>query len=454
MYDLSTIDDLRTALRESGPHDRAVIDVRSVRDGAFRLRRRRRLAAGGCLAAVALAVVGLVPLVQGGAPDQVATVTADDPYLGAPRGSLAGDDAFVAAVARVPWLLPTGAAQPPVSERHVVFAGEVPGGRWARVIAPLDGVWMGVWLTGPDDASAEQLTPADEADFDVGTAQVRADFADPAAPLVVIGLPGDAVEISERTVIAADGTPERSYRAVDTVDGVAVTSVPDGFAAGFDVRVLRDGQPVYWTGGIQDMTASDAWTDADFSSSTAQSRGEPDLDLVRHTVAQLDVTGVAVSDLDPRVLWGGPLDPIEPDGLQAAVVTAQLPSGAIAALGGWGAATPAGSTAGLCMLELLPAGSSYEDRLVAMRCEVQPTDQSADTVPYLVLVAPRSAAAVEVMADNQQLQRVGLTDGVATLRYPDGADRFVAVAADGATIAEEALAGVTDIRLTGDTPPP
>lgn len=454
MYDLSTIDDLRTALRESEAHDRAVIDVRAVRDRAFRLRRRRRLAAGGCLAVAALAVAGLVPLVQGGAPDEVATAPADDPYLGAPRGSLAGDDAFVAAVARVDWLLPSGATQPPVSERHVVFAGEVPGGRWARVIAPFGGDWMGVWLTGPVDASAEQLTQTDQADSDVGAAQVRADFSDPAAPLVVIGLPGDAVEISERTVIAADGTPERSYVPVDTVDGVAVTSVPDGFAAGFDVRVLRDGQPVYWTGGIQDSTTGSTWTDADVLATTSRARGEPDLDLVRSTVTRLDVTGVPPAELDPDVLWGGPLDPIEPDGLQASVVIAELPSGAIAILGGWGVATPAGGTAGLCMLELLPAGSAYEDRLVAMRCDVQPTDQSAATVPYLVLVAPPTAVAVRVMAADQELREVVLTDGVAILDHPDGANRFVAITADGATIADVPLASVTDIRLTGDLPPP
>jgi hypothetical protein len=68
-------------------------------------------------------------------PDEQDLPAAGD---GPARGSLAGDAAFVEAVRQLSWSDPGArAAAPPPAGSQVLFAGDVPGGRWALVSRPL-----------------------------------------------------------------------------------------------------------------------------------------------------------------------------------------------------------------------------------------------------------------------------------------------------------------------------
>jgi hypothetical protein len=243
-------DELRarlTALADAtAPPPRA--DLAAVVEHRHRARRRAQLRLGAVGAVVVAAVASGSVLLPDGPSAEPATAVAgapDVPDLPASsdrptRGSLAGDADFVAAVRQLSWSDPGAAGTDPAPARsRVLFAGDVPGGRWALVARP---------LTVPPP-----LVDDDELERQLGTGSVAlAWFAGPrgAAPeelrlhrAPVVTEPGLPVALWDRTtgtlaVVAPD--PAADARLLDATgaslaelplaDGLAVAAAPEGTA--------------------------------------------------------------------------------------------------------------------------------------------------------------------------------------------------------------------------------
>ena len=196
-----------------------------------RSRSRRRVAAGVLVTGLLIALAPLLPKQPGPAPTVFGEV---------PRGALTGDGAFVSAMAEAPWPdAPAG-----TGNRRVVFADDVPGGRWALVAAGGSRSRPAAiaWFTGPTGASADRMTLSL-----VRTAPDPAlpvSLTDPATgALVVVGAPGDRISVSARPQVEADGSVTRSFRDVFASRGVAVADmipVPGAVESSARLRVDRD----------------------------------------------------------------------------------------------------------------------------------------------------------------------------------------------------------------------
>lgn len=327
-----------------------------------------------------------------------------------PRGSLASDPAYVAAVRRLPWSAEetAGAA---LGNRSVVFVGDVPGARWALVVgrvlgppdapgSPADGPagqsgLMAVWFGGRAGAAADDLRPLTAptrapADTPVGLLDQRT------GTLVVVAGPDDLVEVSERPEIVEDGRVYRAFRDVETVDGVAVarlrpSDVPVSAAAAF--RVSRHGR----------LIAHSAPTTIGGRPTAALPvallrPGGPSPETAGAVVAVtaerlLAPLGLARHELEVTVVWAGSLPGPGPRTGSAAVVAATMPSGAVVVDGEWLVAvdSPGGAylQGGDCGLGILPAGPAVQQRVHALGCEVvDPTTGTNFVRTVLLVVAP------------------------------------------------------------------
>ncbi|MGY1687360.1 hypothetical protein ACI8AK_17395 [Geodermatophilus sp. SYSU D00867] len=413
-----------------------------------RHRRDRRRRTGIAAVAVAVAaVVVAVPVVVRGGDDPVPTAgvaapgeAAADVLSGPTRGSLAGDAAFVEGVRRLPWSsADVGVPEPAVADRHVVFAGDVAGARWALVAArtgaqppPLvpdpeletdlgaRGGTVVAWFTGPAGARAEQMTVQDVPHA-----------VDPSLPLayadtgidavVVVAAPGDVVSVSERPEVAADGTVSRTWTEVAAPDGVAVldrgpSSLPSD--AAFRYRVERDGS-VLATGMPDTRWGGAPPGDLDVTWAREQPPAAPGDEMRTGEMESLLArTGLTADAVAFTVLWAGDVPAPTVGTARVAVFSATLPSGAVyvgttAAV----AVDRSGSAGWSCGSELRAAGEG--DRAVAAVCEV--TDASADppVLPTLVVVAPPGATTVRLLdAAGGVLGETALDDGVAVVAAP------------------------------------
>lgn len=152
------------------------------------------------------------------------------------RGSLAGDAAWVAGVRELAWPAPEGLPAerfvPRPEDRHVAFAGDVPGGRVALVLGEIGNRTLRMWFTGPADADPDDLRPAVEADDvlpDRGLAlwELVEDGAEDGV-LVVVAFPGDTAVYAPglRPLDPVDGSVVEPRRPVELVDGAGSTSAP------------------------------------------------------------------------------------------------------------------------------------------------------------------------------------------------------------------------------------
>lgn len=247
-------------------------DLAAVVEHRHRTRRRTQLRVGAAAVAVA-AVAVAVPLALDGGPAESVGPVADAPAADAlPDGaqdggptwaSLARDAAFVEGVRQLSWGDPwDAAADLPPSGSQVVFAGDVPGGRWALVARP---------LTVPPP-----LLDDDELERELGTGSVAlAWFAGPpgaapdgmrlhGAPVVSEpGLPTALWDPATGTLAVVSPSPAVAARVVDgtgtpladfpLVDGSAVQSAPPGTTTvevlAADGTVLASVEPLTGPGG-------------------------------------------------------------------------------------------------------------------------------------------------------------------------------------------------------------
>ncbi len=278
--------DVRDALHRlaarAGP-PRGVDTAEAAIDLARRRLRSRAATAAGVLVA-ALVVVTAPALVPdavpapeptaAGQPTPQAASAADLPT----RGSLAGDEEFLAGVRALPWTTaPGGDDGPPRADRRVVFAGDLPGGRrWVLVAASDGGQLLHTWFGGPAGAAPAELDllAAPERTGRVTTFALL-DTAGAGPLLVVVPRPGDGARYSPGSVRLGDGTLGRTWTELAETDGVLVAEVPEPVYVGSEVvELVREGSttemhhlsrtdgseaPVGWAFGhrVDDVLAAD-----------------------------------------------------------------------------------------------------------------------------------------------------------------------------------------------------
>jgi hypothetical protein len=436
-------------------------------------------AAAGCAVALAVAVVDLTGEDAQEAPPPTGTVTGvpgaaatGDPEAGIldgpPRGSLAGDQAFLDGVRALPWTVepPVRAAdgtilyylsEPPVESRRVVYAGDVPGGRWALVVAEAadapeaadlppgvvpDDAPVAAWFTGPPGAAVAQMTSA-VGPYPVGTDWPLA-LTDPrTGALVVVAAPGDEVEVSERPLIDADGRTSREWRQLDAEDGVAVTRIPPvprAVDASTSYRVLRGGR----------LQARDTpWSlfagEPGAELSVGYLRGPPGElgELAARYAAEgvLRELGLPGGQVTITAQWVGSV-PAGGAG-RAAVVTVTLPGGAVVVNAQWLARQPDGSLTGsFCGWDVLPAGAPAERRVQAASCEVIDQGTNAPMSTGLVVVGPPEVALVRTYdGDRSFLSEHDVVDGLLVAPMPLGTRTVEAVTDGGVTLGRVDLLG-------------
>ncbi|WP_448616694.1 hypothetical protein [Modestobacter sp. URMC 112] len=221
---------------------------------------RRRWAAWTAAVLAVGAVLAAVPAAVSGLPADPADVAAD----GAPadrslydvptRGSLAGDEEFLAGLRTLEWGGPSGPPdagaselrlRPPEDTRRVLFAGDVPGGsRWALVMGRVEDQLVHAWFTGPAGAAAQELSlTGDPVRTDDGRPITLMDARSATGPLVVVARPGLGAEYSPSLDRDASGRLRRAYVELPVVDGVPLGEVAAPVADGSGrVRLLRDGR--------------------------------------------------------------------------------------------------------------------------------------------------------------------------------------------------------------------
>lgn len=419
----------------------------------YRHARKRRAAivsASLCAAlAIAAVPVGLsIGTLDGSAPaQQVGTGI----FELATRGSLAEDDQFVEAVRRLPWQDPLGRTplpdlpEPALDTRRVVFAGEVPGGRWAMVVGTVDDELVAAWFAGSPGAAADALVVQDVPHGispDRPLAFTRAATGEQA--LVVIASPGDAVEVSERAELTAAGTVDRDYRPVQAVDGVAVVDVslltPSAQTA-LSVRVLRDSTEVYRS--RPELSGSPGFEPPP---ELVQVRpGATAEDLLRagtHLALMLEPFALAADEIEAALLWVGDMPSPGGSPAWASVVGVTVPSGAVIVGMEWQVPIDDQGTRGgsRCLLQAYPSGVPAAELLVAARCDIfVSTTPEADlrTLSSLLIVGPNNAVEAQLLgADGNTLGSVPLVDGAGSPTFVDGITTVIALDAAGDVIAE------------------
>jgi hypothetical protein len=457
-------DQLRSDLRVlSGrapdPSSRLADDVLRRR----RAVRSRRFAVAGAGLGVAL-VVGLVPVVGAtSAPDRSTAAPAVDAGT---RGSLAADGAFVDALRSVPWTYqqwrsPGGSAvtmdpqlQPAPDwtsettdlaaayrpdQRDVLFAGDVPGGRWALVALHSAGGDTIAWFTGPADARPDQMTISGmPQSVSAGEPLAHVDLADAQRTLVVVTDPGDAVEVSDRAVLSADGTVDRTFVPLpdEDGDGVVVTTLDSStrFGVAASVRVSRGGEVVWrsapstagrargidqddprgWPIGIDARTGATLDPGYDYlDQATTTALGPFGLELE-------DLTGDDGAELT-AVFQGSTDGSLTPGATPVITIySIRMPSGARVLVGGWtnapGDSTPEGLAPdqGVPYLDVRPADVPVSEDVVAARMTV-------GTETLVVSGPPTADTAIVLDGRGEELARVPLVEGMGSAAFPSGA---------------------------------
>ncbi|NEK58862.1 hypothetical protein GCU56_13390 [Geodermatophilus sabuli] len=439
----------------------------------------RRLLAWATVGCVVLAV--LVPLVvradRAPAPAPAATppptaastargvgVPAAADVLGLPtRGSLAGDPAFVAGVRQLPWNdagAPPDRLQPDPGTRRVVFAGDVPGGRWALVAgrnpllaaespgappAPGGRGLVAAWFAGPPGATAEQMRLRG---VPRGVAGDRpAALLDPlAGALVVLGAPGDVVEVSDHPVVSADGRVSRSYRPVAAPDGVAVVALPPAelpSVSAVAYQVVRDG-------ALLIRTEPDPFPDPaapppppvpiDYRRGLPSATGAQVAQRVAAgIVAQVGLPRTAVQVAAP---WVGDVPQDGPGAGTVAVVTVTVPSGAVVVGAEWAAPADDGAAGRRCALAIAPAGFPLDRQVHALSCGAPSSTGTAAPQTDLVVVAPPSVATVRAhSAAGIFLAEFPAADGVVVAPFPRRTVTVEAITGGGVSLGRVRLLG-------------
>ncbi|TYP88112.1 hypothetical protein [Blastococcus xanthinilyticus] len=438
----------------------------------YRAQRRSRTALGAG-ALVVLAVVVGVPvaasgLLSGDRGGEVAVPSSPAPepapalYDLPTRGSLAGDEEWVAGVRELDWIppeladqLPTSAElpEPPVGSRRVAWAGEVAGTRVALVLGRAEQGFVGgsgqeglvqTWFTGDGDAAPEEMAPVGYPGSDPGTGPAMLFAAPYGAPeqrmVVVVGAPGDeAVVLTGRTVTASADVVDR-WEPVPMEEGAGALALgaSSDWPTGIPVELSRPGEsrplPSHVTTG-EDLVR--AWNEPVEIADPRGLRGLVQEDVLQQAVQQLAGRyGLPLRDLRPTLLAAGSVG-TGSDSLSGEPETRTLLVGLTFPSGATGAAFVDYWTDSYDMAQedsfgivLAPAGTPLLEQVFAVA-----------TASTVTVSGPASGVLAEIyLADGTLHATVPLVDGAGVGPLaPPAAERVRILDGRGAVVAEAPL---------------
>jgi hypothetical protein len=432
--------------------------VQRVRERA-REQRRRRLALTAAGVAAALVFVGLPTLASGLLPEgsrgEPASRSSSSRSASLPshidlptRGSLAADEEWLADVRALSWLPEDYESYPPeveladpaIEDRKVVFAGDVPGGRVALVMArQANNSLLQAWFTGPEGASPGQMrlatTPTDGPRREPVALVSAPDPDTDDAVVVLVAQPGDEAEVLTGREVTASGEVREIWETMPLDDGAGGVALghPMVFPPSLEVRISRPGRAgeVYAQFQFGDqMGGIPAPLDvADPRGLLGSADAEEVRWTVEHLVAQY---GLPVEQLRPTLLFAGPVAAGSTTSVVLVGVT--FPSGATTTSFAvyWGP-DDGGMTTTSMALDPAPAGTALLDRLIAI---------ASSTV--VTVSGPFAGVTAELYRDDGALyMTVPLVDGAGSApRAPSSGGRITTVRvldADGNVLAESTV---------------
>jgi hypothetical protein len=335
-----------------------------------------------------------------------------------------------------------------------VFAGDVPGGRWALVAAGGSPARPATtaWFAGPPGAAPDRMT--------LSSVRVAPDPAEPVAltepatgALVVVGAPGDRIRVSARPYVDVDGSVSRSFLDVPTSRGVAdvaLPPVPDAVVSAVRLDLARNGHrlDIHPPTVVVDPRAAPV----DVPVSRLRPPAPPsagDGAVAPRLRALLGQLGEPLGDTAVTAVWSGDLPGPNDQPARLTVLAVAQTSGAVVVTAPYGyAADTSGRTgSSWCGTGVLPAGLPLDQRVIAVRCDLSDLAQDAETSRFLVVVAPPAATSVRLVdPQGAVLRELPLLDGVAVVRSPRDVERVSVTTADGRTSSAVPL---VDADLTG-----
>ena len=426
-----------------------------------RVRRRSWLIAlAACCAAALVAVVVLAGGGSGTPADQAEATASRTPAARdvdisdlATRGSLAGDAAFLAGLRELPWTdevstdFPIDMPTVPDS-RRVLFAGDVPGGRWGLLVAQPDPVeasedpgvvtvtdeLLMAWFVGPPGAAPEEMSLGSYP-YGIAAGTVPALLDPRTGTMIVVGAPGDTVEVSPGVDIDADGQDSRTWIPAEMDEGIGVvqldpTELPWTWATVF--RVQRDGRETISSSpdGII-VPIEDQLLDLGIEFPRMPTEEER---TAAEWAAQAVLSATGLSPDDAVMTAQAVVTPPDPAAGGLALVTVEVPSGAVVVTAQWTRLTTEGITGGAdCGMEVRPAGTAPEDSVLAAQCELwDPVDGRAAGSVLLVVAPPQVDRVRLYRGDSAFLAEHAMPDdGVLLVPRPEGMTDVEAVTPGG-----------------------
>lgn len=401
-----------------------------------REQRRRRVALTAAGVAAALLFVGLPAVVPGLVTDGSRGESAAPPtrprtpapsHLDLPtRGSLAGDEEWLAGVRALSWLPadapsnPADAAmswpEPPVEDRKVVFAGDVPDGRVALLMADTGRGLVQAWFTGPEGARPADMRLASLQGTAAPRPEPLAFVAEPdpttaRLALVVVAGPGDGAEVLTGRDGEGAGQTREGWEPLALENGVGAVALTTGLPLpGIQVRILPAGQqvPVFPTLHVDALSAAPR-EDVEVADPRGLLGAVDPLQVQQAVDSLAGYHGLAAEELQPTLLAGGPVG--GGAGSSVVLLGITLPSGATRALlvaYPGGADAPERVTSMEVYTDMAPAGTALLDRLIAV------------ATPDVVTVSgPSAGRTAEIYGEDGTLVvTVPLVNGAGSGRLP------------------------------------
>ncbi|MGI8531687.1 MAG: hypothetical protein ACR2KN_01655 [Geodermatophilaceae bacterium] len=435
-----------------------------------RRRRARRQRAG--LLAVAIAVVLVVTAIPLALTVLRAPAVAGRIYTLPTRGSLADDSALLAELVRAPWsskLSYVGsdgsayvagtdlAAGIPASDRMVVFAGDVPGGRWALLAIPTVRGYAVAWFTGPPEARAAQLSMSGGVQLvGEGDPVSHVDLANPVGTVVVVAAPGDTISVAQQVDLSATLMFFTTATVLQPADGVGVTRLEASLRYGVPTRIgiERAGQPLleqrptvggplpaFTPGGMGPNDSPYAGAVIDRTGATV-TVPRPVVEAVLGatlgplglTAQDLAATGPAIRELFVGTA-DGPLTENQRRPAQQPTVriwSVEVTSGSFILVGGWSTTTADGAVQFQpTLLDVRAPKDDPASGVVAARVSL-PAAAGAPAADVLVVSSAADAVRAEVLdAQEARLRDVELRGGAAVVPTPAGASTVTVSAPSG-----------------------
>jgi hypothetical protein len=243
--------------------------------------------------------------------------------------------------------------------------------------------------------------------------------------LLVVAAPGDQVQVSTAVDVAADSSTSRGFTPVPTVDGVAAVvldgpSRPPLGTGAVRYRVMRNGVPVHVGEPVYGLAPGTE----PVRPPAALRPGRAGASAAAYDFAVRDglgPLGPGGAELEPTLLWAGPI--MAPGGrmANAVVVATVLPDGTVVSTTAYAMGTSSVPYTSECGTQAHPAGTDIARLTVVARCEV--ADSIGRPRSSLLVTAPPDVGSVQfrTVPGGPVVYELLLLDGYANSTVGNGA---------------------------------